>query len=129
MKVKVLRDKDTKEFIDIITVGQIHMICTTNYPRLMTTDTTIKLLIDYYNKPNFNKIDFSNFELIKYDFINAGEISADIRNKLTSPKTLVALLKIYFDKKSKVKKDGILKLIKKEMKQTEKSIEYIADLL
>lgn len=129
MEIKALRYKDTKEFVEIITVGQMHMVFTSSLPRIMTKNPTIELLEKYYNKPDFNKIDFSNFELIEYEFIESGKIGADIRNKLSPPKNLIALLETYFNKKSKVNKEGLLKIIKDEMKQTKESIEYIANLL
>lgn len=129
MKVKALRYKDSKEFVEIITMNEIHMIFTSTHPRIMTKDSNIKILEKYYNKPEFNKIDFSKFELVEYDLIESGEVGADIRNKLSSQKNLVCLLEKYFDKKNKIDKEKLLEYIKKEMKQTKINIDYIADLL
>lgn len=130
MKIKALRYKDTKEFVEIVTMGQMHMIFTSGLPRVMTSDANIDLLEKYYNKPDFNEIDFSNFELIEYEFIEFGEVGADIRNKLSPPKNLIALLEVYFDKKTDYEQMmGLKKIIEKEMEQTKESIKYISEIL
>lgn len=124
MKVKVLRKKDTKEFVDIITNGQMHLIFTTEYPRLMTIETTIDLLIEYYNKPDFNYLDFSNFELIEFDLIESSEVIANIRNKLTSSLNLTNLIELYLNEKDNKKKKNLKKHMMKEIRQIKKNIEY-----
>ena len=50
------------------------------------------------------------------------ELGADIRNKLSPPKNLCALLKVAQDK-------DVQELIAKEIKNTEKSVEYLSKLL
>lgn len=60
--------------------------------------------------------------------INKEEIGADIRNKLSPPKNLIALLEDYFNEKGVLDRDRIEKYIKISMDDTKKSIEYLANL-
>ena len=65
--------------------------------------------------------------IFKPDEIDA--LGADIRNKLSPPKNLVAMLELYFSIEEGEKKEGLLKYIKAEMTQTKINVEYLANLL
>ena len=62
----------------------------------------------------------------------ADTVGADIRNKLSPPKTLVSLLEEYFEPHiahASEERQKLYELIKKEMEQTKINIKYIAELL
>lgn len=78
--------------------------------------------------------DWTNYKIVEIEYFEANTVGADIRNKLSPPKNLVALLEIYFkDTGDRVFDDNtkgkLLPIIKKEMEQVKINIKYIADLL
>ena len=132
MKVKALRDKDTKEFIHLMPMGEKVMVCTGDIPTVQPLTATMELMKEIYPKEKvidgeYNN--FDNFELVEFDLIESGEVGADIRNKLSPPKNLIELLEEYFNPESVLDNKIIKKFIKKEMKQAKKSIQYLAKLL
>jgi hypothetical protein len=143
MKLKALRKKDTKEFADIQFDSETNeiLVYTCNHPFPLAETATTELFKQYYNeyvilKHPTAKIDLDNFEVIEYDFFEAGEIGADIRNKLTPCTNLVSLLEVFFTESSEPitddqqhKRDNLIEFIKKEMDQAKKSHEYLANLL
>jgi len=84
----------------------------------------LKLIQEYYEISDKYICDL---ELIEYDLIESGVVGADIRNKLTPVFKLLELLKKYF--KIKNEKGNVKKFIDAEIKESEKSIEYISNLL
>lgn len=131
MKVKVLRHKETKDFIHIERFGDNYEVLTSSLPKIFPMSATIELMKEIY-PPDYSDFDFKKIELIEFELIEFGEVGADIRNKLTPPKTLVALLEMYFKVKiahASEERTELVEIIKKEMEQTKISIEYIADLL
>jgi uncharacterized protein Smg (DUF494 family) len=132
MKIKALRTKkEPKEFVEISNIGGINMIFTCILPVLMNITATMDLLKKYYEEhsPLPKEINLDDYELIKYDLIEAGVICADIRNKLSPLNNLVNMLKLYFKEEDKEKKDIIETYIKKEIEQSEISIKYLSELL
>jgi len=130
MKAKTLRFKDTKEYVHIENFGGEPMICSGALPNLHPMTATIELMEQLAETEDMEDLfDFNNMEFVEVDVIDAGEVGADIRNKLTPPLNLVSLLKLYFKEKDDEKKRTLEKYIKKEMKQSEKSVKYIANLL
>jgi hypothetical protein len=140
MKLKALRKKDTKEFADIQLDSETDeiLIYTSGHPFPLAETATTELFKQYYNeyvipKHPSAKIDLDNFEVIEYDFFEAGEIGADIRNKLTPCKNLVSLLEVFFTELSEPITDDhrhkLIKIIKKEMDHAKKSVEYLSNLL
>jgi hypothetical protein len=126
MKVKTLRMKDGfKEFAMFDEEGELY---TSETPQLLPTTATMEDLIKYHEMEDF-ETDFDKLELVEFDLIESGVIGADIRNKLTPPKNLVSLLEVLFDNPESVDKDKIMKIIRKEMNATKKSVEYIAQIL
>jgi len=132
MKVKALRDKDTKEFIYIMKLGEKFMVFTGEIPQVQPLTATMELMKEIYPLKECEFDDFNNFELVEFDLIEAGEVGADIRNKLSPPKNLVELLEVFFDDNvayATEKRKELAEIIKREMKQTKVSVEYLAKLL
>ena len=132
MKVKAIRDKDTKEFIHLVTMGEKVMVCTGDLPSIHPLTATIELMKEIYPKEKvidggYN--DFDNFELVEYDLIEAGEVGADIRNKLSPYNNLVALVELLLEEENCDKKIKLKKFIRKEIVQSKKSVKYLAGLL
>jgi len=134
MKVKALRYKDTKEFIHIEHDGEEPMIFTSILPRIQPETADLEVMKELFENNDIYEgleLDFNNVELIEFDLIESGEVGADIRNKLSSPKNLIGLLEVFFkynvgytDERRK-----LVDIIQKEMEQSKKTIDYIADLL
>lgn len=129
MKVKTIRYKaEPKEFIHIGQIGGDPIVSTGAFPKLHGIDCTLDDLKEYYDGL---EMDWDKIEMIELDIIESGVVGADIRNKLTPPNNLVAMLEHYFNPKiSHVSEERrkLAELIKKEMKNTKKSVEYIKDL-
>jgi len=141
MKVKALRYKkefnDFQEFVLIEEYGGEPMVFTSEIPKLQPETATIEDMRKYIENNDYYEdleINWDKLELVEFDLIESGVVGADIRNKLTPPLNLVALLRIYFsetdDKEDDVRnKEKLLPYIKKEMEQSEKSVKYISNLL
>ena len=133
MKVKALRYKDTKEFVHIEEVFDDEpQIFTSGLPKVQPITATLETIKDYIENNDYFEdleIDWDRIELVEFYFIELDIIGADIRNKLTPPKNLVALFETYFDTICEVRREALAKLIKKEMKQVKKSVDYLAKLL
>ena len=128
MKVKTLRFKDTKEFVHILEGG---MVGTSAIPDILAETASIDALKTYYETFHPNaEIDYDNLEVVEYDFFESGEVGADIRNKLSSPKNLICLLERFLnsDMTEGLKKD-LIGYIEREMEQTKINVDYLADLL
>ena len=130
MKVKALRDKDTKEFIHFFQLGEKTEIGTSAIPNVQPMSATIEMMRSVYPRVKFTGLnDINNFELVEFDLIEAGEVGADIRNKLTPYNNLLALVKLYLKETNPDKQKMLKKFIRKEITQSKKSIKYIAELL
>lgn len=127
MKVKTLRLKETKEFIHILEGG---LVGTCDIPDILAPTASIETLTLYYNSFYPEKeINYDELEVVEFDLIEAGEVGADIRNKLTPPANLVALLEDYLDwKTTRSKRRTLSKYINGEMVQTLINIEYLSKL-
>ena len=134
MKVKALRFKDTKEFVHIQEFGGKPSVFMSGLPNLQPETATLELMgkvmeHDFYQGLD---LDMDNVELVEFDLIEAGEVGADIRNKLSPPKNLVELLEVFFGDKvvyASEERKELSEIIKREMKQTKVSVEYLAKLL
>ena len=120
--MKTLRRKDSKEFVWIIE-GDIF---THQHPYPLGDGATIEEIRTFYDEDD--DIEWDKYEIVEIEYHEAGVIGADIRNKLSPPKNLVQLLEVYFDDPGVVKKDKLLKFIRKEMNQTKESVEYLTKL-
>jgi hypothetical protein len=136
MKVKALRYKDTKEFvyIDHEHGGEEPMIFTSTLPKLQPETADLEVMKELFENNDYYEgleLDFDKVELVELDIIESGEVGADIRNKLSPPKNLIALLEVFFETKVGYtdERRKLVNIIKEEMKQAKKNIDYIADLL
>ena len=129
MKVKALRDKDTKEFIYIMKMGEKFMVFTGDIPHVQPMTATMELMKEIYPLKDCEFDNYNNFELVEFDLIETGVVGADIRNKLTPYNNLMALVRLYLDETDVDKQMRLKEFIWKELKQSKKSIKYIANLL
>jgi len=136
MKVKALRYKKEfnhfQEFVLVEEYGGEPMVFTSDTPKLQPETATLEGMKEYMENNDYFEdldLDWDKVELVEFDLIEAGEVGADIRNKLTPPLNLLSLLKLYFEQTEEAEKQTLMKFIEKEMEQSEKSIKYIANLL
>jgi hypothetical protein len=132
MKFKALRTKrEPKEFVHINTIATTMILYTGELPKPQPLTATLEAMKDYYryDTPLPNNITLDDLELVEFEMFEADTVGADIRNKLTSCKNLVSLLKIYFKEEDEEMKEKIKEFIQKEMKNSENNINYIANLL
>ena len=130
MKVKALRDKDTKEFIHFFEMGEKTLIGTSIIPNVQPMSATIEMMESMYPKANFAGLNaIENFELVEYDFIESGEVGADIRNKLTPHKNLLALVELLLEEEDPDKYIKLKKFIRKEIVQSKECVNYLGGLL
>jgi hypothetical protein len=133
MKFKTLRKKETKEFVSIDTWLDMSMLFTRQIPEILPMTATMENIIEYHREyspiPDFS---FDDLELIELDIIETSAVGADIRNKLSPAKNLVALLEEYFSVQVgyiSTERTKLVEIIKNEMEQTNKSVEYLTELL
>jgi hypothetical protein len=140
MKFKALRTiKEPQEFVHIDTIDGTMLMYTCDLPRPQPLTATLENMKEYYiNNPSLpGTLTFDDLELVEFEMFevkNSQSVGADIRNKLSPPLNLVALLRIYFtttdDKEADLANmERILPYIKKEMENSERCIKYIAGLL
>jgi hypothetical protein len=139
MKFKALRNKETKEFVEIQKFGGINVVFTSELPNPQPLTATIDLMKQIYDGELSDGIDFdfNDFELVEFEMNEADSTfayGADIRNKLTPIQNLLALLKIYFTESSDKsfednKKQKLVRHIVKEREISEEMVKYLANLL
>ena len=132
MKFKALRTKrEPKEFVYIDTIATTMILYTGDLPKPQPLTATLEGMKDYYKNdiPLPDQMTLDDLEMIEFEMFEADTVGADIRNKLTSCKNLVSLLKIYFKEEDEEMKEKIKEFIQKEMKNSENNINYIANLL
>ena len=102
---------------------------TSETPDVLPMTASLDALKKYYDISG-QKLpeNIDEMEVVEFDFIEAGEVGADIRNKLSSPNNLVGLLEDYFELVD-TRKIDMKDFILKEMKQTKVSVEYLSNLL
>ena len=140
MKLKALRTlSEPKEFVHVDTIAKTMMFYTSDLPKVQPLTATLEGMREYYKNdiPLPDQITWDEVELVEFEAFELKEsssVGADIRNKLSPPLNLVALLRIYFtttdDKEADLANmERILPYIKKEMENSERCIKYIAGLL
>ena len=131
MKVKVLRYKETKEFVYFEDYDGEPMVFTSEIPKILPKTATLEHIEQLIETNDFYEgleLDMKRVELIEFDLIESSEIGADIRNKLTPCKNLMSLIKLFLKETDEKKGKALKKFIEKELKQSEKSIKYIGKL-
>jgi hypothetical protein len=135
MKFKALRTKrEPKEFVHIDTVATTMILYTGDLPKPQSLTATLEGMKDYYryDTPLPDNLTLDDLEMVEFEMFEADTVGADIRNKLSPCKTLVDLLEEYFSVNvvhASEERTKLVELIKKEMKNSEKNIKYIANLL
>ena len=135
MKIKALRTKaEPKEFVTIDTLDKVMIMYTGELPKPQPLTATMESLKDYYKDctPLPDQITLDDLELVEFELYEVDTVGADIRNKLTPPLNLIALLRIYFTPNvahASEERAKLYEYIKKEMENAEKNIKYIANLL
>lgn len=139
MRFKALRNKETKEFVEIQKFGGINVVFISELPNPQPLTATIDLMKQIYDGELSDGIDFdfNDFELVEFEMNEVDStfaIGADIRNKLTPIQNLLALLKIYFTESSDKafeynKKQKLVRHIVKEREISEEMVKYLANLL
>ena len=139
MRFKALRNKKTKEFVEIQKFGGINVVFISELPNPQPLTATIDLMKQIYDGELSDGIDFdfNDFELVEFEMNEVDStfaIGADIRNKLTPIQNLLALLKIYFTESSDKafeynKKQKLVRHIVKEREISEEMVKYLANLL
>jgi hypothetical protein len=133
MKVKALRSKSTGKFLHFTqmkyedTIFEEGQMVESTLPELLESDITLEGLLDHYAMA-YPQIDTSDFELAEFDLIETGTVGADIRNKLSPFKNLIALIGVYMLEKSEGKKILMKGHINKDLKQARASLEYLTKL-
>jgi len=139
MRFKALRNKETKEFVEIQKFGGINVVFISELPNPQPLTATIDLMKQIYDGELSDGIDFdfNDFELVEFEMNEVDStfaIGADISNKLTPIQNLLALLKIYFTESSDKsfeynKKQKLVRHIVKEREISEEMVKYLANLL
>ena len=136
MKFKTLKRVSSidSKFDEFASIGENGEIFTHQHPTWLGDGATIE---DFQKNCGDTNIDWGSYKVVEIEYFeikNSSTVGADIRNKLTPPLNLVALLRIYFNETSDRAfddntRDKLLPFIKKEMENSEKCIKYIANLL
>jgi hypothetical protein len=135
MKFKTLRTKrEPKEFIYIDVVEKTMIIYTCEFPKPQPLTATLELTKDYYKDcislPD--QMSFDDMEMVEFEMYEVNSIDVNIHNEFNSCKTLISLLEEYFSVNvihASEERSRLANLIKKEMKENKKNIEYVANLL
>jgi hypothetical protein len=126
MKVKTLRFKESKEFVHIMEDGSV---ATSPTPDVLPMTASMDALKKYYEISGHKEPEsIDEMEVVEFDFIESGEVGADIRNKLSPPLNLVEMLEEYFNNPEVPDFQKLEKLIQDEMKQTKISVDYLSKL-
>ena len=138
MKFKALRNKETKEFVEIQEFNGMNVVFTSELPNPQPMTATVDMMKQIYDchsklEHDFN---FDDYELVEFEAYETDTVGADIRNKLSPPKNLVALLEVFFTEPfeprsdlQRMKQNDLIRTIKKEMAQVKINVDYIAKLL
>jgi len=140
MKVKALRyKKEFNKFQEFVLIEEVGggepMVFTSATPKLQPETATLEAMKKIFEDEDYYEgleLDWETVELVEFDLIESGVVGADIRNKLTPPLNLVALLELFFKEKvayADEKRAVLFKLIQTEMEKSKKNIKYIANLL
>ena len=129
MKVKALRNKTTGKFLhyERSEFSGNGWISDNNLPDIQDGDIKLEELLDKFAISGSN-IDSIDYELIEFELIETGVVGADIRNKLSPIKNLIALIGVYLLEKSAGKKILMKGLLDRDIKQARISLEYLTKM-
>lgn len=136
MKFKTLRYKKEhnpfQEFVHIEDIGAGPEVFTSTTPKLFPETSTLEGLRDHMETDDFYEgleLDWDTVEMVELNLIEINTVGADIRNKLTPCLTLAELVEVFLNEEHPDKKNGIKELIWDVLKESKKSVDYIANLL
>ena len=136
MKFKALRYKKefnpNMEFVRIEDMGAGPEVFTSDTPYLQPETLTYEDLREYMETDEYYEgldLDWDKVELVGFHLVEVNTVGADIRNKLSPCKNLGELVKVFLDEEHPDKKNGLKELIYEEIKQSKKSVDYLASLL
>jgi len=132
MKFKALQTKrEPKEFVHIDTITNTMILYTGDLPKPQPLTATMEGMKEYYKNDTLlpGTLTFDDIELVEFEMFEVDTVGADIRNKLSPPLNLVALLRIYFKEESPDRRAKLKTFVEKEMENSERCIKYIANLL
>ena len=133
MKIKALRYKkefnDFQEFVHLYINENLKIvdIFTGDLPNPQPMTATLEGMQEYYEGKGID-VDLSQYELVEFDVIEAGEVGADIRNKLGNYNNLVQLVELLLNEKDRKVRKKLKKFIRQEIKRGKKTVEYLAKL-
>lgn len=128
MKVKTLKSKSTGNYLHFTLDEHDVIMVERKLPDILQADVTLEGLFDHYAM-TFPYLDTTDFDVVELDLIETGVIGADIRNKLTPVKNLIATVEAYLNEKSSGKKIIMKGHIEKDIRQVRIAIEYLTKLL
>jgi hypothetical protein len=125
MKMKTLRRKHEKpEYREFASLDD-GLFYTHEHPHALGNGATIEGLKSICK----DDIDWDKYEVVEIEYFLAGEIGADIRNKLGPFKNLIAMVKDYEDVLEHISKEKRDELMKKQLKSCEASLDYLSKLM
>ena len=133
MKFKALRYKKEhnkfQEFVHLYVNENLKIVdvFTGDLPNPQPMTATLEGMQEYYESKGID-VDLSQYELVELDVIEAGEVGADIRNKLGNYSNLVQLVELFLDEKDRDVKKKLKKLIRKEIVLGNETVKYLAKL-
>jgi hypothetical protein len=129
MKFKTLKRVSPidSKFDEYASIGEEGEMYTHEHPKWLGNEATIEGLKNLCDDEDID-IDWKNYKIVEIEYFE-GNVSADIRNKLTPAFNLIALLNLYFKEEDQQKRYLLKRVIKKEMARSKKNIKYIDNLL
>lgn len=131
MKFKTLKrisPVDSK-FDEFASIGEHGELYTHQHPSWLGDGATIEELKKNCSDEDIDWKDYQVVEIEYFELKESSSVGADIRNKLSPPLNLVALLRLYFKEESPDRKAKLKTFIEKEMENSDRCIKYIAGLL
>lgn len=136
MKYKTLRYKTGhKEFIHVKEYcGQINVF-TCELPLLLPETSSLQGIKDSMSEQGlslcdgYNQMCWDDIEMIELNLINGDEVGADIRNKLSPAKNIVAMIELYLTEEDEDSAKKLAELILSQVETTNKTIDYLANLI
>lgn len=129
MKFKALRTiTEPHEFVHIDIHQNLNFcsVGTSDIPQIQPETATLDDMIAYFSEKKLD-VDWENIETVELELIEENSVGADIRNKLSTIKNLLAMLSSSHVPLHENPK--IHEYIEQEIKRAESAVAYIANLL
>lgn len=128
MKMRTLRTVDQlkrpeyQEFASIVD----GVMYTHKHPQALGDEATIEGLKRMFGE---DYIQWDMYEIVEIEYFESGAIGADIRNKLSSPKNLAALIEIFLTKPYDPTDTLLIPILKNEILQTKECVDYLSKII